>query len=152
MLFVLSLLCRSHGKKWLSYLKRGSLLVLRDGIHQFMFQPGVCLEFRKAAAQFAAEAEWDGTAAKAHASSTIPQCPESVTACPAASEQSNVAAEASTSKGLSQGPGGVGVGTVVWNVLAQLRPGHRAKQTGPNCSESACDGRLVAAKHDATAL
>lgn len=113
-----------------------------------MFQPGICLEFRKAAAQFAAAADWDGKATEAHASLTTPPRSESATACPcpAASEQSSVAAEASTSKGLSQGSGGVGVGTVVWNVLAQLRPGRTAKQTGPNCSDSASDVRLMASK------
>lgn len=47
---------RSHEKVWLSLLKHGRLLVLKDGIHQFMFQPGAVTEFRKQAHSFAAAA------------------------------------------------------------------------------------------------
>jgi hypothetical protein len=51
--------CRDHKHKWLALLQHGGLLVLRDGVEQFMYQPGVCHEFRMNAEAFAAAAAWD---------------------------------------------------------------------------------------------
>jgi hypothetical protein len=54
----------------LALLQHGGLLVLKGGTHHFMFQPGVCHEFRMNAEGFAAAADWGKSPASSQASSS----------------------------------------------------------------------------------
>uniref|UniRef100_A0A383VKF6 AB hydrolase-1 domain-containing protein n=1 Tax=Tetradesmus obliquus TaxID=3088 RepID=A0A383VKF6_TETOB len=49
---------RSHEQLWLSLLRKGRLLVLKGGIHQFMLQPGIVDTYRQHAISFATNAQW----------------------------------------------------------------------------------------------
>jgi hypothetical protein len=66
-------LCRDHAHKWLALLQHGGLLVLKGGTQHFMFQPGVCHEFRMNAEGFAAAADWGESPAASQASSSREQ-------------------------------------------------------------------------------
>lgn len=61
---------RDHAHKWLALLQHGVLLVLKGGTQHFMFQPGVCHEFRMNAEGFAAAADWGESPASPQASSS----------------------------------------------------------------------------------
>jgi hypothetical protein len=62
---------RSHEQQWLSLLPKGSLLVLKGGIHQFMLQPGIVDIYRQQAISFASNAQW-GKAGEAAAAGKAP--------------------------------------------------------------------------------
>lgn len=104
-------------------MQHGRLLVLKDGIHAFMFQPGVCTVFRKEALQFAAAANWDGPqpVPEPGASSGAEPAKDSIgtgTGTAAGTADADAAAE----HPVMAPPKAVGVGVVLENVLAQFKP------------------------------
>lgn len=138
-------LCRSHEKEWLSRLQHGQLLVLKNGIHPFMFQPEVCEEFRARAKAFTAEAHGEAPQADASSAQTHEDVDAAVTAV------TGTAAEAAAEpKGVSKGQAGVGptpapgVGTVIASVLTNFWPGKK-EPAAPSSNTGTSDGSLLRA-------
>lgn len=128
---------------WFSLLKHGRLLVLKDGIHQFMFQPGAVTEFRKQAHSFAAAA-FEGTAAELGTETAQGgEATNSAAAGTAAGGQQDGAAEEVT----VSVPRSVGIGVVVESVLAQFKPAKKQ-----SAQDSKDGGPLIGAGRDSAAV
>lgn len=125
---------RSHEQLWLSLLRKGRLLVLKGGIHQFMLQPGIVDTYRQHAISFATNAQWGeaGDAAAAGAAAGRPDSQAGAAAeqqegeCRGMESQSGVAllagadGQAVVIERKAAGAG-VGLGEVLKNVWAQRR-------------------------------
>lgn len=146
----LFLLRRSHEKVWVSLLQRGQLLVLHNGIHQFMFQPGVCQEWRARAKAFTAEAhglkpDTDSTAANAQGADGAVSAAAGHVEALKQVDSKGQSSSAETPVLTSGGQNGVpGVGTVVANVLAQFWP-QKKKHVAPSSTAGTSDGSLLQA-------
>lgn len=120
---------------WLALLKHGRLLVLKDGIHQFMFQPGAVTEFRKQAHSFAAAADWGSFTVAG--TGAVQGCVggEATSSGAAAKTEGDGAADEVTVSVLRS----VGIVVVVESMLAQFKPAKKqqaqeSKDGGPRIS------------------
>jgi hypothetical protein len=116
--------------------------VLKNGIHQFMFQPEVCEEFRARAKAFTAKAHGEEPQAGASSAQTREDVDAAVTTV-----TGSAAGAAAEPKGVSKGQAAVGVGTVISNVLANLWP-RKKEPFAPSSNAGTggpCDGSLVQA-------
>jgi hypothetical protein len=113
--------------------------VLKNGIHQFMFQPEVCKEFRARAKAFTAEAHGEAPQPGASSAQTHEDVDAAVTTVTGSS-----AGAAAEPKGVSRGQGAVGVGTVISNVLANFWPGKK-EPVAPSSNAGTSDGSLLEA-------
>lgn len=132
--------CRSHERKWLSLLPKGELLVLKDGIHPFMFQPGVCEVWRAHAVAFPAAAHGLRSTPKPSAS-TIPEELSDAGVCAVVTDWASGAGKLRVE---SSKPRGVGLGALVGSVLAQFREASK-QPAQQGSSAGTTDGSLLEA-------
>lgn len=126
--------------KWLSLLQKGELLVLKDGIHPFMFQPGVCEVWRAHAVAFPAAAQGLRCTPKPSASS-IPE-ESDIGVCAVVTDWASGAGKIRVE---SSKPRGVGLWALVSSVLAQFRPASRQQPAQGSSRAGTTDGGLLPA-------
>lgn len=132
---------RSHEKKWLSLLRKGELLMLKNGIHPFMFQAGVAEVWRAHAVAFPAAAHGLRCTPKPSAYA-IPEEPEdaavSTIVTDWASGAGKLQPEVESKK--ERGPG---LGVLLSNLLAQFRK-QQSPAAAQGSSAGTTDGGLLA--------